>query len=94
MPVFKGSTSGSIAQVAHNIPSGIMTFSIANTSGGSVTLNLYVSDGVGSDIRVLPMNLTLSAGDAVFSSNGIKVLGGNNIYITTTGAVQFYFSIE
>ena len=94
MPIFKGSVNGSIAQVAYNIPNGVMTFSLVNTSGGSVTINLYVSDGVGNDVRVLPMNLTISAGDSVFSTNGIKVLGGNNIYITTSGSVQYYFSIE
>lgn len=94
MPVFKGSTSGSIAQVAYNIPNGILTFSLVNTSGASNTVNLYISDGVGSDVRVLPMNLTISAGDSVFSTNGITVSGGNNIFITVTGSIDYYFSIE
>lgn len=94
MPVFSGNTSGSVAQVAKNIPSGILTYSVVNKSGGNATVNIYISDGLGTDISVIPFNLSLSAGDALYSGNGIKILAGSSIYITTTASIDYFFTIE
>ena len=94
MPIFAGNTSGSIAQVAKNIPSGIMTYSIVNKSGGNAIVNIYISDNNGSDISVVPLNLTLSAGDTLYSSNGIRVLSGSSIFLTTSASIDYYFSID
>lgn len=94
MPVFSGNTSGSISQVAANIPSGILTYSVVNKSGGNATVNIYISDGLGTDISIVPLNLLLSAGDTLYSSNGIRVLKDTSIYITTTGSIDYYFSID
>lgn len=94
MPIFAGNISGSIFQVAANIPSGIMTYSIVNKSGAGVTVNLYISDNNGSDISIIPMDLTLNAGDTLYSSNGVRVLSGSSIYIVTSGSIDYYFSVE
>ena len=94
MPVFSGNTSGSILQVAANIPSGILTYSVVNKSGGAATVNIYISDNLGSDISIVPLNLTLAEGDALYSSNGIKVLAGSSIYITTSASIDYFFTIE
>ena len=94
MPIFAGNTSGSIVQAAKNIPSGILTYSIVNKSGGNVNVNVYIIDNNGVDISITPLNLLLNSGDSLYSSNGIKVLSGYSIFITTTGSIDYYFSIE
>ena len=40
MPVFEGTTSGSVLQVAMNIPSKILSGSVTNNTAGSVTINI------------------------------------------------------
>ncbi len=94
MPAFNGNTSGSVLQVAYNIPSGILTFSMANKSFGSITVNLYIRNNENNDISVIPYNLILNAGDVLYSSNGVRILSGSSIYITTTGSLDYYFTIE
>lgn len=94
MQTFKGNTSGSVRQVANNIPSGVLTYSVVNKSGGAAVVNIYISDNSGTDISVVPLNLTLSTGDALYSSNGIRVSAGSSIFITTTASVDYYFNID
>jgi hypothetical protein len=93
MPVFDGITSSSATEVANNIPSGVLSFSIANTSGGGVTVNLYIGEA-SAYVRIVPKDLALDDGDTVYNDNPIKVLAGKNIFLTTTGTVEYYFSIS
>lgn len=94
MPVFSGNTTGSILQVAYNIPSTSMSFSLVNKSGGSITVNLYISNGVGTDVSIVPSNLTLDDGDTVYSDSNIRIIAGSSIFITTSGSLDYYISLE
>lgn len=92
MPVFKGNTSTNATSSAYDIPYKITYFNITNKSGGSITLNIGIL--YGSTISITPYNLTLDAGDTPYLTSPILVLAGHQIYITTTGNIDYYFSLE
>ena len=90
MKVFKGTTSGSVLQVAFNIPCELVSYSLSNTSGGSVTATVYVRDeGVDTIINTQSIN----AG-ATYINDVKAVIGANvSIYLVVNGAVDYYFSL-
>lgn len=91
MPVFSGNTTGSIHQVAYNIPSGVMSFSLVMNSAG----NLYLSIGNNTDGYVkIFTGEPLGTGDKVYNDAPIRVLAGSNIFLLTSGSCDYYFSIE
>ncbi len=94
MPVFEGTTSGSILQVAANIPSGVLGGVITNNTAGSVTLNIYVRNESGTDIRIAPKDNSIAAGKSYYIYEGLKLLSGSAIFITTTGSVDYYITID
>jgi hypothetical protein len=94
MPVFSGNVTGSVLQVAANIPSGVMSFSLVNKSAGTNTVNMYVRDSLGNNISIIPYNLLLDSGDTVFSDSPIKILAGASIFLTVTASLDYYVSIE
>jgi hypothetical protein len=93
MPILKGNATGSIALVAYNIPSTIQSFIIVNKSGGSVTVTVYIADTIIPDVAVSAIGFTLSAGQAYTRDSPIMVKPNNYIYITTSGSIDYYFSI-
>lgn len=94
MSVWSGNSTGSVTQVAYKIAAGLMSYSLVNKSGGGVVINLYVVDALGNSVLILPYNLTLSAGDSVFSSIPLTVAANSSIYMTVTGSVDYYFTVS
>ena len=94
MPVFQGTTSGSILQVAYNIPSNILSGSITNNTAGSLTVNIYVQDSVGTNIRIAPKDNALAAGSSYYIDDNILLLAGSAIHIVTSGSIDYYFSLS
>lgn len=94
MSVFKGSTSGSVLQVAANIPSGVLCGVLTNTTAGSITLNIYVRDENGVDVRIAPKDNSIAAGKSYYLDYGLRLLAGSSIYITTTGGTDYYITID
>jgi len=93
--VFKGSTSGSIASIPLNIPCNIKSYTLVNTTAGAITVNLYISSNEdGSSIRILEKDKSIAAGGIVEKSIDIKVLPKYAILITTSGALDYYFSLS
>ena len=91
MPVFKGTTSGSILSLSYDIPSKIISYSIKNKTVG--TVNYYIAivqAGVQTHIRYR----SLSANESYAEETDIKMLAGYEILIFTSGSVDYYFSIE
>ena len=91
MPVFKGSTSGSVLQVAYKIPAELVSFSLVNTSGGSITANVYIRDDEGTDISICSQTIA-SGGDFVSDVKRI-VSKGTSIYLIVSGSCDYYFSL-
>lgn len=92
--VKKGNTTGSIALVALNIPSRIVSFSLSNKTGGAITITVYISDGVGTDIAITPLSYSLEANEQYLEDAPIEVSANNSIYIVSSGSVDYYFTIE
>lgn len=94
MPVFKGRDSGIITGIPLSIPSTINSFSIVNSSGGSATVTVSISDK--DELEITPItaiDYTLAAGQAYIRSSPILVLPNYKIYIDASAQIDFYFSI-
>lgn len=92
MPVFSGTVSGSILQVAKNIPSKIISFSLVNETAGALTATVYIRDEDGNDVGI--SNVSVAANGEYVSDAKRKVLANRSIYLVTSGAISYYFSIE
>jgi hypothetical protein len=92
LSVFKGHTSTNATSDVIKTPQEIQSFVVSNTSGGTITLNIYVISG--SSYSISPYNLTLEDGDTVYEDAPIKLGSEFTIYITTTGTVSYYFTIS
>ena len=92
MPSFFGNTSTNATSTAYDNPYKITYYNIVNKSGGSVTINVGIL--YGSTFSIVPYNLVLNSGDAFFSDDKELVLAGHQIFLTTTGSVDYYFSLE
>lgn len=92
MPVFEGKINGAVTSPVNKIPSHIISFMLTNTSGSDNVVFLGIL--YGSSISLLPYNLTLSPGDSVNCTDKILIAAGHNIYLSSTGDLDYYFSIE
>ena len=92
MPNFFGTTTTTAIGDAINIPYMVKSFSIANKTGGSVT----VSAGIvfGSTVVYWLYNESLAAGENyVWPGEEILVEAGYAIFVTASGSSDYYFSI-
>jgi len=94
MPVVAGNTSGSISQVVANIPSEIISYSLVNKSGGAITVTVYIIETGVSQVAITPYQVSLAAGEAYVSDTKVLVLANRSIHVVTTGATDYYFSIQ
>lgn len=91
MAILSGNTTGSVASVPLNIPCIIKSYSIVNRTGGNVNYNVFVSvNGVAIAIRYR----TLAAFNSYEEKTNIIVPANGTIIITTSGSVDYYFSLE
>lgn len=91
MPVFKGTTAGSILSLSYSIAGKIISYSIKNKTTG--TVNYYIAiveNGVQTHIRYR----SLAASESYSEDTDIKLLAGCEIMVFTSGSVDYYFSIE
>lgn len=95
MPVaFKGKDlNGTALSDIYDLPFNISFFTVANKAGGTVTLNVYVTDG-SNDISIVPKDLQLSVGDLLEGNYEQLMDGGNQIKIVSNGTVDYFFTIE
>ena len=92
MPVIEGNTSGSIASVAYNIPSTIVSWFLSNKTGGSVTVSLIIVPDGGTPVTLWSGAIATATTEK--SDIPVKLLAGYQIIITTTGSLDYYLSIE
>lgn len=93
MPVFKGSTATSAISDFYDIPSHITFFSIVNTSGGNITVNVAI--GYGSTFTYILYNHSVTSADPhFFLGDPILLLNNNQIYVSSSGGCDYYFCIE
>ncbi len=93
MPVLSGTTSGSIAGIPYNIPSTISSFYLTNMTGGSISVSVsIVSNETGGSVALF--NQDIAANDTFKSEVAIKLLAGFTVLISTSGELDYFFSID
>lgn len=92
MPVLYGNTSGSIASVAYNISSDIVSWSLTNKTGGSITASLVVIPDGGTPVYV--WSGSINTASSQLSDSVVRLLSGYQILIIVSGSCDYYFSIK
>lgn len=93
MVSFKGVINGTVTSVVYNLPFKILYMKVANLNAGNTVVNITIEDGYNS-VYIAPKDLTLSSGDFIQDSTGQVMDAGNQIKISTSGSVSYYFTIE
>jgi len=92
MADFIGNTSTTATMTASNIASFIVSFSLANKTGGSITASVGLISG--STFYVL-YNKSISTGDSyVYSGNEILIPRNYSLYISVSGDCDYVFNIR
>lgn len=92
MPVFSGNTSGSIASIAKDIPSKLLSYSLVNQTAGSITVTVTVIPNGGSPVDIWSGSIAANATQS--DDKQVILLNGYRLLITTSGSVDYYFSYE
>lgn len=93
MPVFFGTTSSSAIGDAINIPYKVKSFSVANKTGGSITVSVGVV--YGSTIVYWLYNEPLNSGENyVWLGDEILIESGYAIFVSASASCDYYFSTE
>jgi len=93
MPVIQGTTSGSVAGVAYNIPSKIVSYRVCNTTAGAITVTVsIVEQGVGNIRNIGYYSLAANACDGLTAD--IVLPEGFTVYLAASGSCDYWFSIE
>jgi hypothetical protein len=92
MPIISGTTTGSIATVAYDIPCTIKSWSLSNTDGGSITVSITIVVSNGNDVVVYQGSI--AHGETKSSDVPIILESGFYFIITTSASCDYYFSIS
>lgn len=92
MPVFSGNTSGSIASIARDIPSKLLSYSLVNQTAGAITVTVTIIPNGGTPVDVWSGSISANATQS--DDKVIILLTGYQLLITTSGSVDYYFSYE
>lgn len=85
---FFGTVNGSVDSQAKDLPMVIKSFLLTNISGGNINISVTIGG-----INILPDNLLLNDGDMVDSDHEILMLANDQISITSTGNLDYFFTI-
>jgi hypothetical protein len=92
MSVFRGTTATTAESNARNIETDIISFSLANKTGGAITASVGIF--LGSTITYILFNKSINTGDSyIYSGEPIRVLKSNQIFISVSGSTDYYFTI-
>lgn len=93
MPNFSGNTSSTAASSSYTISSDIVSFSVANKTGGAVTASVALF--FGSTIHYILYNKSISTGDSyIYSGNEILLPIGYQIFVSVSGSCDYIFTIK
>ena len=93
MPVIQGTTSGSVAGFAYNIPSKIVSYRVCNKTAGAITVTVsIVEQGVGNIRNIGYYSLAANACDGFVGD--IILPAGFTVYLAASGSCDYWFSIQ
>lgn len=95
MPVISGNIASTYTSTAYNIPALIKSFSLANKTGGTITVTVGIV--YGSTFDILYNNTLAASGSAdcgyVYTGREILLPALNRLFIAVSGSCDFYFTI-
>lgn len=92
MPAFQGNTSTNAISTAYNIAKKVTSFSLANKTGGSITVSIGVL--YGSTIYWL-YNYSLSTAQSyIYAGEPIILEAERQVYISVSGSTDYYVTID
>lgn len=90
---FFGNTATAATSTPVNIPTVIESFSIANKTGGAITVS--VGFVYGSSVTYILYNKSVNSGDSyIYSGEAITVEAEYSVYVSVSGSADYYFSIN
>jgi hypothetical protein len=90
--VFKGNTSTTAESTPSKNESKIVSFSIANKTGGGITASVGIF--LGSTITYVLYNKSIGTGDSyIYVGEIVKILPNYSIFISVSGSADYYFTI-
>lgn len=91
--VFKGTTAATAESTPKNAAADIISFSLANKTGGAVTVRVALF--YGSTITHILYDYSIPAGESyVYLGERIRVLPLYQIFVSVSGATDYYFTIQ
>jgi hypothetical protein len=95
MPAFSGNTATNATSTAYDVPSKIISFSLANKTGGAITVSIGVL--YGSTFYFLYTHPLAAAGAAdseyIYLGAEILIPANRQIYIAATGSCDYYVTV-
>lgn len=92
MSVFKGNTATTATDTAKTIPASIVSFSLANKTGGAITASLGML--YGSTFFIL-YNKSIATGDSyIYSGNPVTLPIGYQVFISASGSCDYIVSLK
>lgn len=93
MPVFKGTTSGSVAGIAYNIPSRLTAYRLCNTNGGNITVTVSIVQlGVGNPVQIIGQ--TINSGECIGGTLDLIMPEGWGVYLAASSSCDYWFNVE
>lgn len=90
--VFKGTTATTALSTASQNDTDIVSFSLANTTGGALTVTVGIS--YGSVMTYILYNQSVNAGNSyIYAGEPIRVLPNYTIFVSVSGSFDYYFTI-
>lgn len=90
---FRGNITSEATSPSQQLSTLIKSFSLVNKTGGAITVNVYVTYDV-AQISVIPYNLSLDANEMYEGTREILLQASQVIVVTTTGELDFDFTLE
>lgn len=92
MPTWMSSTATNATSTAYTIPFKIVSFSLANKTGGSITATVGILYGSTFDVLY---SKSITTGDSyIYGLSYILLPANNQIYVAASGACDFIFTLE
>lgn len=90
---FRGNINGTVTSPSQALPMVVENFSLVNKGGGAVTVNVYSLIGA-SQICMMPMSKSISAGSNYESIRPFVLLATERIKLQTDGEIDYDFNIS
>jgi hypothetical protein len=96
MAVRSGNGSGTINLPKFEVHNRIVSLSITNRAGSSITFTIYIKDSLNpsSSVAISSVAGTLSTGQAYVRESPIELKANNYISIVSSGSIDYHFTYD